>query len=487
MKTLAYLDCPTGISGDMCLGALVNAGVPVEYLKQQLAQLGLEDEFNLRAETVLRNQQAATKVFVDLLKSADTSSHNGHQQDSQAHEGHTHEGYTHKHHSHKHHSHKHHGHEGHTHEGHVHEDHTHESHAHGHSHHSRRLPEIESIIQRAGLSKRSTRWSLAVFRQLAAAEASVHGIPPEAVHFHEVGATDAIVDIVGTCLGLDWLDIDGLICSPLPTGGGTVRCDHGLLGVPVPAVLSMMASAQMPVYSNGIDRELVTPTGCAIAATLAQSFGPPPSFTLQKIGLGAGGRDLPLPNILRLWIGTAQTLPSAVQKSKAHPKGEMRSQEMRLKEMRPKIEENITELQTQLDDCSPQAIGYIFDALFAAGALDVFSQPVAMKKNRLGTLVTVLCAEARAAACEAILFSETTTLGIRRTQQRRSVLWREIVPLQTPFGTVPVKVARLQAAGKVVNIHPEYEDCARLARSHKVPWQQIHQAALAVATQKFQV
>ncbi|MEL6900587.1 MAG: nickel pincer cofactor biosynthesis protein LarC [Cyanobacteria bacterium J06606_4] len=476
MKTLAYLDCPTGISGDMCLGALVNAGVPLAHLKQQLAKLGLEGEFDLRAETVLRNQQAATKVFVDLLKLADDCGHKGHQPDSQAHEDHTHEG-----HSHPRHDHKHHSHAGHSHEGHTHEGHTHEGHTHGHSHHSRRLPEIESIIQRAGLSERATRWSLAVFRQLAAAEAGVHGIPPEAVHFHEVGATDAIVDIVGTCIGLDWLNIDALICSPLPTGGGTVRCDHGLLAVPVPAVLSMMASAQIPVYSNGIDRELVTPTGCAIASTLAQSFGAPPRFTLQKVGLGAGGRDLPLPNILRLWIGTVQTtmqttvqttmqtLPAAVEKP----------------EIRPKTE-NITELQTQLDDCSPQAIGYIFDALFAAGALDVFSQPVAMKKNRLGTLVTVLCAEAQAAACEAILFRETTTLGIRRTQQRRSVLWREIVPLQTDYGEVPVKVARLQAAGKVVNIHPEYEDCARLARSHNVPWQQIHQAAIAAATHKFQ-
>ncbi|MEL6469976.1 MAG: nickel pincer cofactor biosynthesis protein LarC [Cyanobacteria bacterium J06623_4] len=475
MKTLAYLDCPTGISGDMCLGALVDAGVPLAYLKQQLAQLGLDGEFDLRAKTVLRNQQAATKVFVDLLKSADSSGRNGHQPAGQIHEDHAHKGHNHEGHSHKHHSHDDHPHDGHSHDG----------HSHGHSHHSRRLPEIESIIQRAGLSERATRWSLAIFRQLAAAEASVHGIPPEAVHFHEVGATDAIVDIVGTCIGLDWLNIDALICSPLPTGGGTVRCDHGLLAVPVPAVLNMMVSAQIPVYSNGIDRELVTPTGCAIASTLAQSFGAPPRFTLQKVGLGAGGRDLPLPNILRLWIGTVQTTMQTTMQTTVQTTGQTLSAAVENSEIRPKTE-NITELQTQLDDCSPQAIGYIFDALFAAGALDVFSQPVAMKKNRLGTLVTVLCAGAQATVCEAILFRETTTLGIRRTQQRRSVLWREIVPLQTDYGEVPVKVARLQAAGKVVNIHPEYEDCARLARSHNVPWQQIHQAAITAAIQQFQ-
>lgn len=248
MKTLAYLDCPTGIAGDMCLGALVHAGVPIDYLKEQFAKLGIDDEFELRAESVLRNQQAATKVYVELTADSSLDHH--------------------------------------------------------HHHSTRKLPEIERLIQQADLPKRATQWSLAVFGRLAAAEGRVHGIAPEQVHFHEVGATDAIIDIVGTCLGLDWLDIDHLVCSPLPTGGGTVRCAHGLLPVPVPAVLNMLRTANVPVYSNGIERELVTPTGCAIATTLSKSFGPSPSFTLQKVGLGAGGRELSIPNILRLWIGT---------------------------------------------------------------------------------------------------------------------------------------------------------------------------------------
>lgn len=468
MKTLAYLECPTGIAGDMCLGALVHAGVPLSYLDRQLAQLGLQDEFRLRSESVLRNQQAATKVYVDLLAAkgdggSDRSDH--------------------------HHHHHHH------HDGHTHKEQTHSPQRHG----GRRLPEIEALIQRADLPERVTAWSLAVFRRLAEAEAAVHGIAPEQVHFHEVGATDAIVDIVGTCLGLDWLQIDQLICSPLPTGGGQVRCDHGLLPVPVPAVLKMMASAQMPVYSNGIDRELVTPTGCAIAVTLAQSFGPPPRFTLQKIGLGAGGRDLPLPNILRLWIGTVEagageTLPASGQQA-ARQRLDKSSATRPLTAEAPMTEapeteapeteapetETIIELQTQLDDCSPQAIGYLFDQLFAVGAVDVFSQAVAMKKNRLGTLLTALCPPAAASACESMLFRETTTLGIRQTQQRRTVLAREMVTVATPYGQVPIKVARAQPDGAVLNLHPEYEDCAELARSHNIPWRQVHQAAMIAA------
>lgn len=473
MKTLAYLECPTGIAGDMCLGALVHAGVPLSYLESQLAQLGLQDEFRLRSESVLRNQQAATKVYVDLLEA------NGDGGSDRL----------------NHHHHRHHG------DQHHHDGHTHNEQTHSPKHHSgRRLPEIEALIQRADLPERVTTWSLAVFRRLAEAEAAVHGIAPEQVHFHEVGATDAIVDIVGTCLGLDWLQIDQLICSPLPTGGGQVRCDHGLLPVPVPAVLKMMASAQMPVYSNGIDRELVTPTGCAIAATLSASFGPPPRFTLQKIGLGAGGRDLPLPNILRLWIGTVEasaveTLPAGVQQRSARQRLDKSSTIRSLSAEAPETEapeteapeteapetEPIIELQTQLDDCSPQAIGYLFDRLFAVGAVDVFSQAVAMKKNRLGTLLTVLCPPAAASTCESTLFRETTTLGIRQTQQRRTVLAREMVTVTTTYGQVPIKVARAQPGGAVLNLHPEYEDCAELARSHNIPWRQVHQAAMVAA------
>jgi pyridinium-3,5-bisthiocarboxylic acid mononucleotide nickel chelatase len=441
MKTLAYLDCPTGISGDMCLGALVDAGVPLGYLERQLALLNIKDEFQLSAESVVRNQQAATKVSVKLRSRSGRSDSHSHDHDVPG---------------------------------------------------GRRLPEIEALIQQANLPERAAAWSLAVFRRLAEAEAAVHGIAPQQVHFHEVGATDAIVDIVGTCLGLDWLKVDALICSPLPTGGGTVRCEHGLLPVPAPAVLNMMATAHIPVYGNGIERELVTPTGCAIAATLAQSFGPPPQFTLQKIGLGAGSQNFALPNILRLWIGTAAAdtglsglsslsglsglsgLSMEASTAHAHPIPAASRHEA------PETEP-IVELQTQLDDISPQAIAYVFEQLLAQGALDVFTQPVLMKKSRLGTLLTVLCLEPVVAKCEALLFRETTTLGIRQTRQVRSRLAREIMSVTTAYGEIAVKVARSQQGGPLLNVQPEYEDCAGIARAQNIPWQQVHQAAMDAA------
>jgi len=452
MKMLAYLDCPTGIAGDMCLGALVHAGVPLTYLIEQLAKLGIGEAFRLRAESVARNQQAATKVHVDLYESQE----------------HSHESHEHSHHEHSHHEHSHHEHSHHEHSHHEHSHHEHSHHEHVAA--SRRLPEIEAMIRQADLPVRATQWSLATFRTLATAEATVHGIPPEQVHFHEVGAIDAIVDIVGTCLGFDWLGIDALVCSPLPTGSGTVRCDHGLLPVPAPAVLAMLASANVPVYSNGIAKELVTPTGCAIATTLATSFGPSPSFTLTKIGLGAGGRDLKLPNILRLWVGTAPTLPTS--SAKAQPAT-----------ISQPATETITQLQTQIDDASPQAIAYLFEQLFTLGALDVYTQAIAMKKNRLGTLLTVLCDASTASQCEALIFRESTTLGIRRTQQTRTVLNREMVNVSTPYGDIPIKVARSHSDGKVLNVQPEYENCAAVARSHNIPWKQVHQAAMQAASE----
>jgi pyridinium-3,5-bisthiocarboxylic acid mononucleotide nickel chelatase len=296
MAKVAYFDCPTGIAGDMCLGALVDAGLPLDYLVPHLDRLGIQGEYQLRAETVQHNGQRATKLHVDLLKEPHSHEPHGHAH-SHAH-SHTHSHTTHSHdgetHSHSHTTHSHNG-ETHT---HSHETHSHETHSP-----TRHLPEIEQMILGANLPDRPTQWSLAIFRALAAAEGAVHGIPPEQVHFHEVGAVDAIVDIVGTCLGLDWHNIEQVYVSPLPTGGGTVWAAHGRLPVPVPAVLKLFEMGRVPVYHNGIDRELVTPTGAAIAITLARTFGPPPAMQLEKTGLGAGTISLPIPNILRLWIG----------------------------------------------------------------------------------------------------------------------------------------------------------------------------------------
>jgi hypothetical protein len=424
MAKLAYLDCQTGIAGDMCLGALVSTGVPLEYLSERLQGLGIDNEYRLWAESVHRNGQLATKVHIELLEETPQ-----------------------------------------------------------HHHHSpaRHLPEIERLIEAAGLPPQASQWSLAVFRQLAEAEGAVHGIAPEKVHFHEVGATDAIVDIVGTCLGLDWLGIEQLYCSPLPTGGGTVRAAHGRLPVPVPAVLKLWESRQVPIYSNGIERELVTPTGAALAVTLATEFGSPPAMHLQQVGLGAGSRQLPLPNILRLWIGEGageQGSRGTIQNSK------LKTQNSKLKTQNSKLKtpnsQTIAILETQIDDLNPQAIGYIFEALFAVGALDVFTQAIGMKKSRPGILLTAICMPEKAAACEAVLFHETSTLGIRHRTQQRTILHREIQQVQTDLGVVRVKVARGNGLGaeRIINVQPEYEDCAALAREHHLPWREVHRQAL---------
>ncbi len=406
MVKIGYLECPTGIAGDMCLGALLDCGLPWQYLVDSLKSLGIEQEYQLRTETVIRNGQSATKVHVNLQQQ-----------------------------------------------------HQHDHNSQHHHFSARHLPEIKNLIQSASLSDRVKHWSLSIFQNLAIAESEVHGIPPEKVHFHEVGATDAIVDIVGTCIGLDWLDIDQLYCSAMPTGGGTIQAAHGKLSVPVPAVVKLWQTREVPIYSNGIKKELVTPTGAAIATTLAIDFGEPPAMKLAKIGLGAGSRDLEIPNILRLWIGEA----------------EVNQPKFKLKQ------ETITVLETQIDDLNPQAVAYTLDQLLTAGALDVFTQSIGMKKSRSGILLTVICHPEIANICQTIIFSETTTLGIRERTQHRSILDREIKPVETKYGAVRIKIASWGEGTnrQILNVQPEYEDCAALARQHNVPWREISQSAIA--------
>lgn len=425
MNKIAYFQCPTGVAGDMCLGALVSLGVPVEYLVEKLNSLGIEPEYRLWAEFVHRQTQEATKVHVDLL-----------------------------------------------------DHHHHHNHEHDHRH-GRHLPEIEKMILNGKLPKRAEAWSLAVFRRLAIAEGAVHGIAPEKVHFHEVGAVDAIVDIVGTCLGLDWLGIDSnqqgfplLYCSAFPTGGGTVHAAHGRMAVPVPAVLKLWEMRGCPVYSNGIDRELVTPTGAAITTTLVQDFGSPPPMTIKQVGLGAGSLDLPIPNILRLWFGESESLQTDNSDFVEHS---------------PNLE-TVTVLKTQIDDLNPQVFGYLFEALFTAGALDVFTQPIGMKKSRPGILLTVICHPDKLDNCEGVLFRETSTLGIRRTTEQRSILQREMQKVDTIYGTISVKVAwGGKGTEKVItNVQPEYEDCAVLAQQNNIPWREIHRLALESWYLKYQ-
>lgn len=402
---VAYWECPAGMAGDMCLGALVDSGVPLEYLIERLKGLNLTSEYRLWAEKVHRQGQLATKIHVDLTENCSKKS--------------------------------------------------------GHHHQSRHLPEIEKLIGGASLPPQARDWSLQVFRRLALAEGEVHGVAPEKVHFHEVGAVDAIVDIVGTCLGLDWLGVEAIYCSPMPVGGGTVEAAHGRLPVPVPAVLKLWESRQVPVYSNGTDRELVTPTGAAIAVTLAANFGYPPPLKLEKVGLGAGSRDLPIPNILRLWLGELSAGTASNQEGI--------------------LLETISLLQAQIDDLNPQAIGYIFEALFQVGALDVFTTAIGMKKSRPGILLTVICPPEKVSNCQGVIFRETTTLGIRHLTQERSILQREIQEVTTIYGNIRLKIAS-QGKGKnkrIINVQPEYEDCAKIARNSGQPWREIHRLALA--------
>jgi pyridinium-3,5-bisthiocarboxylic acid mononucleotide nickel chelatase len=511
MIKIAYLECQTGIAGDMCLGALVDAGVPIEYLATQLDRLNIAAEYHLWSEKVDRNGQVATKVHVDLtpihsanvaVESAAAHPHPHQHEHPHSHEHSREHPHPHQHskehphppehshppeHLHQHpHSHEHphpHSHEHpreHSHppeHPHSHE-HPHE-HEHPHNHAPQRnLPQIEQLITAANLPTRAAKWSLAVFRQLAIAEGAVHGIDPSEVHFHEVGAVDAIVDIVGTCLGLDYLDIAKVYCSPLPTGGGTVRAAHGILPVPVPAVLKLFASRQVPIYSNGIDRELVTPTGAAIAVTLATEFGKPPAMQLHQIGLGAGTIELSIPNMLRLWLGTESTGAEAI--SSSNPQIGNQSEPILASPIHHQYLETIEVLTTQIDDLNPQAIGYIFDRLFEAGAVDVFTQPIGMKKSRPGILLTVICPLNRFHDCEQIIFKETSTIGIRRTQQTRSILPREIVSVAIKYGTVRIKVARnnLINDDRIINIQPEYADCAAIAQEHRISWIEVYQSAL---------
>jgi pyridinium-3,5-bisthiocarboxylic acid mononucleotide nickel chelatase len=449
MSKVAYFECPTGIAGDMCLAALIDAGVPVDYLLDKLQLLGISGEYRFTTSTVKHHGQAAIHVDVELLAEQHNHDH-PHEHDP---------GHPHDHSGHGNHDHKHdHGHQ-------------HEHSGHGHQHHSavidkeqhyhspqRNLPVISELIDRADLPPRVTQWSKEVFRQLAIAEGLVHGIAPELVHFHEVGAVDAIVDIVGTCLGLDYLGIEEIYCSPLPTGGGTVKAAHGIMPVPVPAVLQLWQARSVPVYHNGIDLELVTPTGAALVVALAKQFGTAPAMQLQKIGLGAGTKQMVLPNILRLWIGETADNQAL---------------------------EEIWVLETQIDDVNPQVIGYLFDRLLDAGAVDVFTQPVGMKKSRPGILVTAICHLAQINICETILFKETPTLGIRRSKQQRSILPRSIQTVNTRYGQVRVKVATSNLPGndEIWNVQPEFADCAQLAQQHQVPWQHVHDAAKIAANQ----
>ncbi len=463
LMRIAYLECFSGMSGDMFLGALIDAGVSPRLLEDAVAALNVGAR--LEISRVVRSGISATKVDVWVDGEKDMpreevwakQSKAGSQEHSHEHGAHTHD--EHEHHSHEHHAHEDHAHEHHGHGHHSHESHSHdhpveaqETHEHPHAHsHGRGLTEIRKIINAAAISAAAKNTAIRIFEALGAAEAKIHNSSIESVHFHEVGAVDAMVDIVCAAVGAEALAVDQFVCSTLNVGGGTVKCAHGTFPVPAPATVELLKDA--PVYSSGLQAELVTPTGAAIVKTLATRFGAFPEMKIEKSGYGAGSRDFPgHPNVVRLTIGEAASTLAAKTTS-----------------------ESVTVLEANVDDLNPQVFGYVMDRMLEQGALDVFVVPVQMKKNRPGTLLTILCKPESASTLIEMLFTETTTLGVRRREESRQTLARRWESVATPWGDVRIKIASMN--GTVTNYAPEYEDCRKLAAEHQVPLKTVMQEA----------
>jgi pyridinium-3,5-bisthiocarboxylic acid mononucleotide nickel chelatase len=384
---IAYFDCFSGISGDMVLGALVDAGCPFGEIEAGLKRLRLE-RWSISAGKTKRGAMAATKVAVHSTE----------------------------------------------------------------DHHHRGFSKIAERIAGAGLPARVAQRATEIFRRLGEAEAKVHDVPLEKVHFHEVGAVDSIVDIVGAAIGFELMSIERFACSALNVGGGTVKTAHGVLPVPAPATVDLLRGK--PTYSSGIARELVTPTGAAIVATLCEEFGAQPAMRAAQVGYGAGSAELAeQPNVLRITIGEAA------------------------EEELGAWNERVAVIEANIDDMNPQIYGYFAERAMQAGALDVYAAPVQMKKNRPGMLITLLAAPADAKRLTDLIFAETTTIGVRCYEANRRVLVRESVALETQFGAVKMKIAR--SNGHILNAAPEFEDCQRIAAERGVPLKQVMAEAVS--------
>ena len=417
---IAYLDCFSGVSGDMFLGALLDAGVSPKLLVDTVAALDIGAR--IEVSRAVRGGIAATKVDVYCHGEKDLPREVYWEQGGQN----------------RSHAHKH---------DHDPGDSRHEHAAHEHG---RGLSEILEVINKAAISKPAKATAIRVFEELGAAEAEIHNTSIEKVHFHEVGAVDAMVDIVCAAVGAEGLRVDEWVCSPLNVGSGTVKCAHGTLPVPAPATLKLLEGA--PVFSSGPQVELVTPTGAAIVKTLASRFGSLPAMKPEKSGYGAGSRDFPdHPNVLRLTIGETTAGLHAPS-------------------------DTVTILEANLDDLSPQVLAYAMERLLEAGALDVFSAPIQMKKNRPGALLTVLAKPEHADKLAKLIFTETTTLGIRHRDERRHTLARRWETVKTSWGDVRIKIASMN--GSISNYAPEYEDCRALAEAHHVPLKVVMEDAM---------
>jgi uncharacterized protein (TIGR00299 family) protein len=443
----AYFDCFSGASGDMILGALLDAGLPIEALREALGSLAIESG-PLTAERVLRAGVSATKLRLPLAEAgeaASTKSGGDHHHDH----GHHHHGHDHRDdRDHRHHEHEHdHGHD-HQHD-HDHPHHDAHDHDHGHRHdHHHSLADITRSIEGSALSRAGKDRAIHLFGRLAEAEAAIHGVPLEKIHLHEVGALDSIIDIVGAVFGMEWLGADEVVVSPLNVGSGTVTCAHGEFPVPAPATARLLTG--VPVYAGAVASELVTPTGALLLTDYASRFGPLPAMRIGTIGYGAGTKDFPAqPNVLRLVVGETGSAQDG---------------------------ERVVVIECEIDDMNPQLFGPLMDGLYAAGALDVFYAPVQMKKNRPGTLVTVVAPPARREALSSVLFTESTTIGVRYQEVMRECLEREVRAMETPVGRIRFKVAT--RGGRILNASPEFEDCARLAAERGLPVKDVQAMAV---------
>ncbi|MBE0558067.1 MAG: nickel pincer cofactor biosynthesis protein LarC [Proteobacteria bacterium] len=388
--TIAYFDCFSGISGDMTLGALIGAGADPELLKKGLTSLGIGG-YRIEIGRKTAGYIDATDVRV-ILAEAD----------------------------------------------------------HLHHPHDRRLADILEIIRGAELSEEVKRTAEGIFRRLAEAEGKVHGYSPEEVHFHEVGAVDAIVDIVGAALCLEILGWPKVVASPMPTFHGYIRCAHGLFPLPAPATAEILRG--VPWRKLDVEGELVTPTGAAIIREIAAEFGPLPAMRVERIGYGAGKSDFELPNVLRVMIGQEPPVP--------HSAG------------------TVAVVETNIDDLNPQFYETAMEKLFTAGALDVFLTPIQMKKNRPGTLLSVICEPAGTEAIASVILAETSTLGVRISQWERICLERRWEEVATEFGKIRIKIG--ERDGRMITASPEYEDCKRAAAEYGVPARQVYESAVAL-------
>ena len=399
---IAYFDCPSGAAGDMIVGALVDAGVPFEALRSELAKLHLPG-WSLERREVMKGVFRATKVDVHVHDHDHAGGAAGH------------------------------------------------SHAHGHDRHEhpdRNLHSILDLIAASDLPAAVKANASRIFTRLGEAEARVHGTTVDHVHFHDVGAVDAIVDVAGACVGLHLLGVDQVHCSALPLGGGFVTGAHGRIPIPGPGTAELLKG--FPVVDTGVRRELVTPTGAAILTTLARAAGAMPAMTVEAVGYGAGNMELDAPNVIRLFLGRAASSGGR---------------------------ETIMQVETTVDDMSPQLWEVVIERLFETGALDVYLTPVTMKKSRPGTVLTALCAPDRVTELSRVLFEESPTIGVRWTAYQRERLDREMVTLTTIYGAIAFKVSRLD--GRVVTVTPEFDEVRRIARAKGLPVREVLDQARA--------